>query len=1184
MYKALVRAPLQQVMVLLWLVGAWQLGSWLAVARPDGKWVVTAGAAAFLLMLIGARLRLLILGPVWLALGWAAVMAGAFLMGMDTASGIALITAAYALLAWWAAVRILSSALFSRLVNLLALGGGYSPPGGRFLGERTICWTSLALILLALLIDIRPALPVLGIPAMSWPVLTVALWFLLLSGSRNRLRLNSYLAIVLAMWGIVGLFLAVSESRTSGTAAALPLTELSLGLILALGSALASSAAQWIDRRAERTVDLHALYATPLRATAVGMALLAILQVLILAPELVSPAWKAVAVLALSSILLLLINRELRLPALTVAGALVAGLALCWLNSALVHGYPPWGLRPGGGATGDQWLVVSLLALILATAGYWLEARPTWRQSFGLPLLAVAALVFLWALIGAHDLYAGGSAYLPVIAALLIATLFPLLRPIGIGVEIRGIGVALLSSFFVAAALGPGGRMAFGASACFLWAFALWALGTLVLPRLNEWLRDWSIVPRAWPWLGLLAMGAGIAVAYRPGALQWHLGVVAGVYLFLLLRQSAWPLFGWLAVGALSLGVLLFSLDLYRTALTGLELFAIGMLAVQNLLWANVLLKLVALWERHGPAIAERLRWRNPRLRAPFLFTAFSICTAWLLGILFWDAALVLFDLGSPGERSQALIPGILLALTLLHGLLRWHHPVSAHLFIASVLANALALWGIAQPFHLPLAVALFGVLVAAAWLRTSGREPVVLKLVNDALWLWLTATVSVAVVLLVVVPDIATGEQLLTLALPAASVAYVGWRRRSRIWIYVGALLSTLLLHGLWLIWVPRAHIGSLLPVYALQFALLSWVLRWLVSRLLEREGESGAFMPRLLTDFSRATILLGASEWGLFMIQVGAGVLSGSSMPRLAEPWGHGAAVVAALVLAASCVVKARRSRHEQWVYAAAALAVIVGVYCRLLWVGTAPVSVWDTALIIAAGYVFFALQVLTGSRPTYVLTMSLPLAALFTVPLQHGSTHAGLSLFALGALYALTRRSTGEGTPLYLALLAVNAGIYLWVPDWADRFGVIQVYIVPAALSVLFLAHLHRNELNPAVLSGVRLSALSALYAAAALDVFLQESLWVLALALALSLAGIVLGIVAHVRAFLYAGTAFLVINVLGQLIQLYPEQRLGRALVLMGLGAAVTGAMIWFNLKREAILQRIRIIRADLASWE
>ena len=63
MYKALVRTPLQQAMVLLWLAGAWRLGTWLMLAPPDGRWVVSAGAGALLLMFIGARLRLLMVVP-----------------------------------------------------------------------------------------------------------------------------------------------------------------------------------------------------------------------------------------------------------------------------------------------------------------------------------------------------------------------------------------------------------------------------------------------------------------------------------------------------------------------------------------------------------------------------------------------------------------------------------------------------------------------------------------------------------------------------------------------------------------------------------------------------------------------------------------------------------------------------------------------------------------------------------------------------------------------------------------------------------------------------------------------------------------------------------------------------------------------------------------------------------------
>ena len=67
-----------------------------------------------------------------------------------------------------------------------------------------------------------------------------------------------------------------------------------------------------------------------------------------------------------------------------------------------------------------------------------------------------------------------------------------------------------------------------------------------------------------------------------------------------------------------------------------------------------------------------------------------------------------------------------------------------------------------------------------------------------------------------------------------------------------------------------------------------------------------------------------------------------------------------------------------------------------------------------------------------------------------------------------------------------------------------------------------------------------------------------------------------------AFLYASSSFLVLNIVGQLLVLFPEQRLTRAIVLLVLGTLITGSMIWFNIQREVLLQRIRLFRADLAT--
>jgi hypothetical protein len=130
---------------------------------------------------------------------------------------------------------------------------------------------------------------------------------------------------------------------------------------------------------------------------------------------------------------------------------------------------------------------------------------------------------------------------------------------------------------------------------------------------------------------------------------------------------------------------------------------------------------------------------------------------------------------------------------------------------------------------------------------------------------------------------------------------------------------------------------------------------------------------------------------------------------------------------------------------------------------------------------------------------------------------------------------------------------------------------------------LLHLHRHEIQPSVLNSARLAAASVLYASATADVFLRGELQIFVLALCLSLAGIALGVVLRTRAFLYSGVAFFVLNIVGQLLLLFPQQRLGKAIVLLVLGAAITGGMIWFNAQRELLLRRIRIFRADLATW-
>ena len=295
--------------------------------------------------------------------------------------------------------------------------------------------------------------------------------------------------------------------------------------------------------------------------------------------------------------------------------------------------------------------------------------------------------------------------------------------------------------------------------------------------------------------------------------------------------------------------------------------------------------------------------------------------------------------------------------------------------------------------------------------------------------------------------------------------------------------------------------------------------------------------------------------------------------------------AAVAAALFLLALSVRQARRDpQQEIWIYLCAVLLGGIGVYLRLLNLGLTPPGPVDTAVLIATAYVVFFVQRYSRSQPLYRIALILPLLALLTLPVQLASAHAGSALLAIAVLYLMMRRVTANPIPLYLGVLALNAGMYLWIPVWAQQFGLFQLYVMPAAVTVLVLLHLHRRELRPGVLNGARLAALSILYASAGLDVFLRPEFMLFALALGLSILGIILGIALRIRVFLYTGVAFLVLNVTGQLLQFYPEQRLGRALLLIGLGVVITLGMVGFSLKREAILKRVRVFRADLEAWE
>jgi hypothetical protein len=139
-------------------------------------------------------------------------------------------------------------------------------------------------------------------------------------------------------------------------------------------------------------------------------------------------------------------------------------------------------------------------------------------------------------------------------------------------------------------------------------------------------------------------------------------------------------------------------------------------------------------------------------------------------------------------------------------------------------------------------------------------------------------------------------------------------------------------------------------------------------------------------------------------------------------------------------------------------------------------------------------------------------------------------GVALFY--GLWAIMRSSFGFSV---LAILAGNGGWWHWLQRTGD-FGFFahpQIWLIPAALSVLLAAYLNRNRLSLEQLTTIRYVALMTIYLSSTADIFLNgvaDSPWLPLILAVLSIGGVMIGIMLRIRAYLFLGTSFLLLSVL------------------------------------------------------
>jgi hypothetical protein len=143
-----------------------------------------------------------------------------------------------------------------------------------------------------------------------------------------------------------------------------------------------------------------------------------------------------------------------------------------------------------------------------------------------------------------------------------------------------------------------------------------------------------------------------------------------------------------------------------------------------------------------------------------------------------------------------------------------------------------------------------------------------------------------------------------------------------------------------------------------------------------------------------------------------------------------------------------------------------------------------------------------------------------------------HYSLLLLSIGVLYAalsVLRKSFGFGV---LAALAANGSLWylLFKGDGLGLFEHPQLWLIPPALSLLAAGYLNRERLSEEQSTALRYFSAIVIYVSSTADIFINgvaEAPWLPAVLAGLSIAGVLAGILLRVRAFLYLGTAFLVV---------------------------------------------------------
>jgi hypothetical protein len=230
--------------------------------------------------------------------------------------------------------------------------------------------------------------------------------------------------------------------------------------------------------------------------------------------------------------------------------------------------------------------------------------------------------------------------------------------------------------------------------------------------------------------------------------------------------------------------------------------------------------------------------------------------------------------------------------------------------------------------------------------------------------------------------------------------------------------------------------------------------------------------------------------------------------------------------------------------YVYGAEALTVVTILHARFTmpWLFGGFFRTWWPLVVMLLAFTGMGLSELFRRRGRLVLAeplertgILLPLLPVFGIWVVDSRVSDSNVLFLVGLFYGILSVMRRSFKFAMLAVFAGNGGLWTLLSGSAyySFYQHPQLWLIPVSLSVLVAGHLNRDRLTKDQMTTIRYATLMMIYVSSTSDIFINgvsESPELTIILAGLSVAGVFAGLMLRIRAFLFLGTAFLLLSLL------------------------------------------------------